>query len=641
MGTFRRTTRSIHGRWPGQQQSLGNSGLRLGSLRQLENNSAGRHEIRTIDQVDPVRQERLGGDEVLYVEFEQPIQPASFDLGDIQITGPDAVFLEELTQLSSTRFLIDLAGPQNQESNGNLPMVPGQYLVKIGPNILSFSSQAMDGNNNGVPGEANDAFQGSFSIDGSGPRVTASSPAHNATLTQSFSSYDVTFNEPIDPRKINLNGVQLLKVNESFRPALGFSMLTADRVRFHFDTQSENGSYVFVIEPWAIVDLEGNEMNADGDDINGETEPPQFDGYRGSLQLQRQSLKIISQVPAVSTNEAIEAIEVTFNQPIAANSFSAADVTLVGPVGVVPILSVTRLTDTRYRITTQRATADGTYDLTIGPAITDAGGVAMDQDEDGNTGELDDRYRGTILLAGAGPQIQHITPRAPTAAPISFIDILFSEPIQLSSITPVDISIVGPQGAIVVTSIEGINATTVRARFAPQSLEGNYTVKIGPNITDLGGSLMDQDRDGRLGEAIDDVFTGSFSIDASGLRVISAAPSGGTNTPFSTIDLTFSEAVDPNSVTLADVTLTGPDGPINATQIVVMDGNKVRIHLPLQSKRGVYTLTIGPNIVDMVGNAMDSNQNGILAKRPMRLPTPFRWHCQTCSSSRSMRRVRC
>ncbi len=238
----------------------------------------------------------------------------------------------------------------------------------------------------------------------------------------------------------------------------------------------------------------------------------------------------------------------------------------------------------------------------------------MDQDEDGNTGELDDRYRGTILLAGAGPQIQHITPRAPTAAPISFIDILFSEPIQLSSITPVDISIVGPQGAIVVTSIEGINATTVRARFAPQSLEGNYTVKIGPNITDLGGSLMDQDRDGRLGEAIDDVFTGSFSIDASGLRVVSAAPSGGTNTPFSTIDLTFSEAVNPNSVTLADVTLTGPDGPINATQIVVMDGNIVRIHLPLQSKRGVYTLTIGPNIVDMVGNAMDSNQNGILGE---------------------------
>ncbi len=64
--------------------------------------------------------------------------------------------------------MIDLAGPQNQESNGNLPMVPGQYLVKIGPNILSFSSQAMDGNNNGVPGEATDAFQGSFSIDGSG-----------------------------------------------------------------------------------------------------------------------------------------------------------------------------------------------------------------------------------------------------------------------------------------------------------------------------------------------------------------------------------------------------------------------------------------------------------------------------------------
>ncbi len=72
-------------------------------------------------------------DEVLYVEFEQPIQPASFDLGDIQITGPDAVFLEELTQLSSTRFMIDLAGPQNQESNGNLPMVRGNIWSRSVP----------------------------------------------------------------------------------------------------------------------------------------------------------------------------------------------------------------------------------------------------------------------------------------------------------------------------------------------------------------------------------------------------------------------------------------------------------------------------------------------------------------------------
>ncbi len=111
----------------------------------------------------------------------------------------------------------------------------------------------------------------------------------------------------------------------------------------------------------------------------------------------------------------------------------------------------------------------------------------------GNTGELDDRYRGTILLAGAGPQIQHITPRARQPRRSRLSTFYSVSRFNSRASHRVDISIVGPQGAIVVTSIEGINATTVRARFAPQSLEGNYTVKIGPNITDIGGSLMDQD----------------------------------------------------------------------------------------------------------------------------------------------------
>ncbi len=541
-------------------------------------------------------------EEVLYVEFEQPILATSIDLNDFGISGPgDATFFN-IRQITSTTFRLSLRGPSNGSSS-YLPLIPGQYQLTIGPTILSLSNQAMS-----------EAFVGSFSIDGSGPRVTASTPAPQSIVSQSFNSIDVTFNESIDPRKIDLNGVRLLKVNATNRTILATSMLAENRVRFHFDPQTENGSYEFIIEPWAVFDRQGNAMNADGDGINGETGSPEFDGYRMVFGLQRQSLKIVSQVPATSTNDAIEMIEVTFNQPVAANSFSPSDVTLVGPVGQVEIVSVTRISDTRFRIATQRATADGSYELSIGPAITDVGGVPMDQDGDGNTGELDDRYRSTILLAGAGPQVLKTTPRQPTAAPVSFVDVEFSEPIQFASITPVDIFIQGPQGAIVVTAIESLSATTVRARFAPQSIEGVYIVRIGPNISDAGGSLMDQDRDGRLGESIDDVYSGTFSIDATGPRVVAAAPSGGTNTPFSTIDLTFSEAIDPTSVTLSDIVLTGPDGSIQATQVVVMDSNKVRVHLPLQSKRGLYSLTIGPNIVDLVGNAMDNNQNGILGE---------------------------
>ncbi len=60
-------------------------------------------------------------------------------------------------------------------------------------------------------------------------------------------------------------------------------MLTADRVRFISIRNRKTDPTYSLSNRGAIVDLEGNEMNAVGDDINGETEPPQFDGYRGFL----------------------------------------------------------------------------------------------------------------------------------------------------------------------------------------------------------------------------------------------------------------------------------------------------------------------------------------------------------------------
>jgi parallel beta-helix repeat protein len=551
--------------------------------------------------------------QVVYVEFEQPILAASLSPTDVGISGPGFATVTAVERISATTYRIELRGPDNGQG-GFLPLAHGSYQLTIGPNVLSLSNQAMDGNNNGTPGEPNDAFSGSILVDGSGPMVTSSSPAHNATLAHSFSSVDVTFHESIDPRQINLNGVRLLKVNESFRPALGATVLADNRVRFHFRTQSQNGSYAIVLEPWAVVDRDGNEMNQDGDNINGENEPPQFDGYRASFDLQRQSLKILSQVPATVTSEAIESIDVTFNQPISTNSFSPADVQLTGPVGLVPIVSVTRLSDTLFRIATQRATADGRYDLSIGPAITDIGGVPMDQDGDGNSGELDDRYRSSLLLAGGGPQILNMTPMSRTAGHVSAIEVQFSEPIQIASMTAIDVSIVGPSGVVPVTAIELVSPTVARVRFQPQTLEGNYDVHVGPNIADLAGTLMDQDRDGQSGELLQDVFVGGFAIDGTGLQIVAATPTGGTNAPFSSIELTFSEAFLSSSFTLADVNFQGPNGTIAISQIVFMDNHKARIHFPQQNAKGVYTLIIGPNIVDVVGNAMDSNRNGILGE---------------------------
>ncbi|MEZ6135593.1 MAG: CARDB domain-containing protein [Pirellulaceae bacterium] len=379
------------------------------------------------------------------------------------------------------------------------------------------------------------------------------------------------------------------------------------RYRITFPPQPFDGAYEIEILP-TLSDASGNLMNQDNDANNGEF--PQ-DRYVASVTVARDPLRVVSQTPVGSVTEAIEAIEVTFNVPIDPSSFSTADARLIGPSGEVAVTSIERLTDTRYRIRTARATADGNYQLLVGPDITDPAGIAMDSDSDAVVGELEDRYVGSLRLDGVGPQLQSMTPRSEVRGPIGFVDLTFSEALNLSTFTAVDVTIQGPEGSIAVTRIESIGGNVYRAHFASQTTPAEYTVSVGPFIADIGGTLMDQDQDGRPGEVADDIFTESFSIDAGGPRVVSVVPTGAIDQPFDFVDVTFSEAIDPASVTPSDARLTGPRGNINISQVVVMDSNVVRIRFPRQSEPGLYELELGPNVLDLVGNAMDNDGDGI------------------------------
>ncbi len=379
------------------------------------------------------------------------------------------------------------------------------------------------------------------------------------------------------------------------------------RYRIAFAPQPLDGPYEIEILPM-LSDTSGNIMNQDNDANNGEV--PQ-DGYVASVTVARDPLRVVSQTPVGSVTEAIEAIEVTFNVPIDPSSFSTADARLFGPAGEVAVTAIEKITDTRFRIRTTRATADGNYQLFVGPDITDPAGIAMDSDSDAIVGELEDRYVGSLRLDGVGPQLQSMTPRSEVRGPIGFVDLTFSEVLNLSTFTAVDIAIQGPGGSIAVTQIESRGGNVYRAHFAPQAAPAVYTVTVGPFIADVGGTLMDQDQDGRPGEAIDDVFSASFSIDAGGPKVVSVVPTGAIDQPFDFVDVTFSEAIDPTSVTPSDAKLTGTNGNISISQVVVMDSTVVRIRFPRQSEPGLYELELGPEVLDLVGNAMDNDSDGI------------------------------
>ncbi len=372
--------------------------------------------------------------------------------------------------------------------------------------------------------------------------------------------------------------------------------------RVQFPPQPFDGDYELRIQP-AARDVSGNTHDQNNNGVGGEA----ADVYVSTITVDRQPLRIISQSPSGTQVGALQSLDVTFNVPITQGSFSTGDVRITGPAGVVPATSIDRLSDTTYRINLTRSTADGVYNIIVGPGITDVGGTLMNADGDAIAGEVDDRYVSTLTVTGAGPFVTDLTPRGVNPAPLSSVTVRFSEAVDLSSFTAADVVITGPDGIVPVTGITFDGTLSYTLSFAPQTTSGVYSIAIGPAIVDVGGTAMDQDQDGTAGEPAQDVFTGMFTIDSGGPKVLSYTPDF-VSRPYAFIDIVFDEDIDLSTFTPQDVSMVGPNGVVPVSQVVGMDMNKVRISFATQTTLGDYSLVIGPDIFDPSGNAM--NQDG-------------------------------
>ncbi|WP_145234608.1 putative Ig domain-containing protein [Urbifossiella limnaea] len=81
------------------------------------------------------------------------------------------------------------------------------------------------------------------------------------------------------------------------------------------------------------------------------------------------------------------------------------------------------------------------------------------------------------------------------------------------------------------------------------------------------------------------------------------------NANFDHVDVTFSRDIDPGSFTASDVTLGGIGGAVAVSRVAMTGGASARIDFIPITVRGGYTLTIGPDVRDTLGNQMDQNGN--------------------------------
>ncbi len=118
---------------------------------------------------------------------------------------------------------------------------------------------------------------------------------------------------------------------------------------------------------------------------------------------------VVSASPDGSINRpgSLATVQLTFNEEINPATFTAAQVTLSGPGGVIPtsevsVNPVSTTNDHEFQVSFPAQTAAGTYTLRVGSDIQDWYGNDMNQNRNGINGEISDAFTETIRLTASG-----------------------------------------------------------------------------------------------------------------------------------------------------------------------------------------------------------------------------------------------
>jgi hypothetical protein len=251
----------------------------------------------------------------------------------------------------------------------------------------------------------------------------------------------------------------------------------------------------------------------------------------------------------------------------------------------------------------------GMYALTIGPNILDVNGNAMDQNHNGITGEVpDDEYTARFTIQG--PRIIASTPTGNNSLPgtVSVVTVTFNEPMDPATFTPDKIAGFsgpdGPHAILSVTPVAGTNNTQFQIQFDPLTAAGSYQMLVGPDIRDLFGHQMDQNGNFIEGEVPDDMYTATFGL--TGPRVATTTLTGSVFVGTTAARFTFTEPMNPDTVTPDQFQLVGPGGQVPVLSVTPVDGsNFTQFDITFNlSQVGAYTVTVGTNMTDLYGNPL-------------------------------------
>jgi hypothetical protein len=130
---------------------------------------------------------------------------------------------------------------------------------------------------------------------------------------------------------------------------------------------------------------------------------------------------VSSQFQTISST--LTGLLLTFNEPINASTFTAADVRINGGILGAGVVGVQQLSDRQFLVT-MSAPANTGLTVAIGPDILDRFGNRMDQNKNGISGESSDVYSTTRFpsrLLGAYDTELTTSPTSPTKSKLSVL----------------------------------------------------------------------------------------------------------------------------------------------------------------------------------------------------------------------------
>jgi subtilisin family serine protease/fibronectin type 3 domain-containing protein len=612
----------------------------------------------------------FGGVERITLTFNEAIDGDSFDASDVSLSGPAGpVGPLTVTQLNDLTYAVSF--PFVDES--------GAYQLLVGPAITDVAGNLLDQNQDGVGGALPaDRFSASFTLETSlrldfGRSTTPVAAGYQRLIETDVYSPAVGYGWQDTSMKSydRASGGDLLR-DFHYAPqgtflvdvpngrydvvvTMGDAGALHDQMAvyvegMHLDTVSTPaGQYLTKTYPvdvndgqltLQLVDLGGTNANIVINALEVNVAGPDEWGPR-----------IVHVTPADTVIAAVDRMTVRFNEPIDAYSFDAADVSVTGPAGPIEPLAVNRLSAAVYEVTFAPRREPGQYQLRLGPDIADLAGNLLDQNENGVGGELPaDQFEASFTLETA-LRLDFGKSTTPVAA--GYRRVVETDRYEASvgygwyegTIKSYDRSSGGdllrdfhytPQGTFLVdlpngryevvlsmgdagalhdlmaVFLEGTQVDTV-STAAGQYAINTYAVDVNDGqLTlqwiDLGGTNANV-----VINALEVIVAGPDQV---GPHIVDITPTGVLFGGTDRLTVTFNEAIDGTSFDASDVSLLGPAGPVGPLTVTPLTDVTFEISFALLGDPGEYQLLVGPAIMDLAGNLLDQDQDGVGGELP-------------------------